>query len=59
MAHAKDVEIQKLKDQLQDIQGCHKKLHVDRDNLAEELEEIKSIQKKPSGEKDQIPYKLA
>ena len=47
MAHAKDVEIQKLKKQLQDIQGRHKKLRVDRENLAEELEEIKSTQKKP------------
>ena len=47
MSHAKDIEIQKLKEQLQDMQGRHKKLRVDRENLAEKLEEIKSTQKKP------------
>ncbi|KAE8766931.1 hypothetical protein D1007_61779 [Hordeum vulgare] len=50
MAHAKDVEIQKLKNQLQEIQGCHKKLRVNRDDLGEELENIK--RKKPREDKD-------
>ena len=50
MAHAKDVEIQKLKEQLQEIQGRHKKLRVDRDILAEELENVK----KAIGDKDTL-----
>ena len=50
MAHAKDVEIQKLKEQLQEIQVRHNKLCVDRDNMAEELENVK----KAIGDKDTL-----
>lgn len=53
-SHTKDVEIYKLKTQLQELQGRYKKLRVDRDNLAEELENIKSIQEKPIGDKDTL-----
>ena len=48
MAHAKDVETQKFGMQLQNIKGRHKRLHVNRDDLAKELEKDKHDRKKPS-----------
>uniref|UniRef100_A0A8I6X6T9 Uncharacterized protein n=1 Tax=Hordeum vulgare subsp. vulgare TaxID=112509 RepID=A0A8I6X6T9_HORVV len=54
MAHAGDVEIQKLKTQLLEIQGRHRKLRVNREYLAEELEKIKPGHKKPSDDEDMI-----
>ncbi|KAE8809624.1 hypothetical protein D1007_13790 [Hordeum vulgare] len=54
MAHVGDVEIQKLKSQLLELQGRHRKLRVNRDNLAEELENIKHDQKKPTDDEDMI-----
>ena len=48
MAHAKDVETQKFGMQLQNIKGCHERLCINRDDLAEELEKDKHDQKKPS-----------
>ncbi|KAE8803491.1 hypothetical protein D1007_20620 [Hordeum vulgare] len=41
MTHAGDVEIHKLKSQLLELQGQYRKLYVNRDNMAEELEKIK------------------
>ena len=38
MVHAKDVETQKFRMQLQNIKGRHERLHVNRDDLAKELE---------------------
>ena len=58
MAHAKDVEIQKLKNQLQDILGRHQKLRLNRDYLAEELENIQHKQKKPHEDQNQDLDKL-
>ncbi|XBJ02260.1 hypothetical protein VPH35_021678 [Triticum aestivum] len=58
IAHAKDVDIQKLKNQLQDILGRHRKLCLDRDYLAEELENIQHKQKKPRGDQNQDLEKL-
>ena len=49
MVHAKDVEIQKFGRQLQHIKGRHKRLRVNRDDLAEELEKEKYDRKKPIG----------
>ncbi|KAE8815254.1 hypothetical protein D1007_07385 [Hordeum vulgare] len=54
MAHAGDVEIQKLKNQLLELQGRHRKLRVNREYLAEELEKIKPDQKKPIDDEDVI-----
>ncbi|KAE8795784.1 hypothetical protein D1007_29390 [Hordeum vulgare] len=54
MAHAGDVEIQKLKNQLMELQGRHWKLHINRDYLAEELEKIKHDQKKPTNDEEMI-----
>ena len=54
MAHAGDVEIQKLKNQLLELQGRHRKLRVNREYLAEELEKIKPDQKKPTDDEDMI-----
>ena len=54
MAHAGDVEIQKLKNQLLELQGRHRKHHINKDNLAEELEKIKKDQKKPTEDEDMI-----
>ncbi|KAE8799947.1 hypothetical protein D1007_24568 [Hordeum vulgare] len=54
MAHAGDVEIQKLKNQLLELQGRHRKLCVNREYLAEELEKIKLDQKKPTDDEDMI-----
>ena len=48
MVHAKDVETQKFGTQLQNIKGCHERLRVNRDDLAEELEKDKHDRKKPS-----------
>ena len=47
MVHAKDVEIQKCGTQLQNIKGCHERFHVNRDDLAKELEKDKHDWKKP------------
>ena len=47
MVHAKDVEIQKFGTQLQNIKGRHERLHVNRDDLAKELEKDKHDRKKP------------
>ncbi|KAE8820168.1 hypothetical protein D1007_01878 [Hordeum vulgare] len=58
MAHVGDVEIQKLKSQLLELQGRHRKLRVNRDNLAEELEKIKNDQKKPTDDEDMIVASL-
>ena len=44
IARTKDVEIQKLKNKLQDILGRHRKLRLDRDYLVEELENIQHKQ---------------
>ncbi|KAE8816484.1 hypothetical protein D1007_06090 [Hordeum vulgare] len=41
MTHAGDVEIEKLKNQLLELQGRHQKLRVNREYLAEKLEKIK------------------
>ncbi|KAE8817955.1 hypothetical protein D1007_04309 [Hordeum vulgare] len=54
MEHAGDVEIQKLKNQLLELQGQHRKLRVNREYLAEELEKIKPNQKKPNDDQDMI-----
>uniref|UniRef100_A0A8I6XE05 Uncharacterized protein n=1 Tax=Hordeum vulgare subsp. vulgare TaxID=112509 RepID=A0A8I6XE05_HORVV len=54
MAHAGDVEIQKLKNQLLELQGRHRKLRVNREYLAEELEKIRPDQKKPADDEDMI-----
>ena len=48
MVHAKDVETQKFRTQLQNIEGRHERLRVDGDDLAEELEKDKHDRKKPS-----------
>ena len=48
MVHAKDVETQKFEMQLQNITGCHERFHVNRDDLAKELEKDKHDQKEPS-----------
>ena len=47
MVHAKDVETQKFGMQLQNIQGCHERLWVNRDDLAKELKKDKHDWKKP------------
>ncbi|KAE8810409.1 hypothetical protein D1007_12879 [Hordeum vulgare] len=54
MTHAGDVEIQKLKSKLLELQGRYRKLRVNRDNLALELEKIKHDQKKPTHDVDMI-----
>ncbi|KAE8814549.1 hypothetical protein D1007_08062 [Hordeum vulgare] len=54
MAHAGDVEIQNLKNQLLELQGRHRKLCVNREYLVEELEKIKPDQKKPTDDEDMI-----
>uniref|UniRef100_A0A8I7B6V4 Uncharacterized protein n=1 Tax=Hordeum vulgare subsp. vulgare TaxID=112509 RepID=A0A8I7B6V4_HORVV len=54
MAHAGDVEIQKLKNQLLELQGRHRKLRFNREYLAEELEKIKPDQKKPTDDEDMV-----
>ncbi|KAE8776574.1 hypothetical protein D1007_50756 [Hordeum vulgare] len=54
MTHAGDVEIQKLKSQLLELQGRHRKLRVNREYLAEELEKIKNDQKNPTYDEDMI-----
>ena len=47
MVHAKEVETQKFGTQLQNIKGRHERLHVNKNDLAEELEKIsKHNQKK-------------
>mgnify|MGYP005830652375 CR=1 FL=1 len=48
MVHAKDVETRKFGMQLQNIKGRHKRLHVNGDDLAKELEKDKHDRKKPS-----------
>ena len=48
MVHAKDVETQKFGTKLPKIKGRHEKLHVNRDELAKELEKEKHDRKKPS-----------
>ncbi|KAE8808128.1 hypothetical protein D1007_15251 [Hordeum vulgare] len=58
MAHDGDVEIQKLKSQLLELQGRHRKLRVNREYLMEELEKIKSDQKKPTDHEDMIRASL-
>uniref|UniRef100_A0A8I6WQN2 Uncharacterized protein n=1 Tax=Hordeum vulgare subsp. vulgare TaxID=112509 RepID=A0A8I6WQN2_HORVV len=54
MEHASDVEIQKLKRQLLELQGRHRKLHLNREYLAEKFEKIKHDQKKPTDDEDMI-----
>ncbi|KAE8817227.1 hypothetical protein D1007_05116 [Hordeum vulgare] len=54
MAHASDVEIQKLESQLLELQGRYRKLLVSREYLAEELEKIKHDHKKPTDDEDMI-----
>ncbi|KAE8793039.1 hypothetical protein D1007_32356 [Hordeum vulgare] len=54
MAHAGDVEIQKLKNQLLELQGRHRKICINREYLAEELEKIEPDQKKPTDDEDMI-----
>ncbi|KAE8788275.1 hypothetical protein D1007_37671 [Hordeum vulgare] len=54
MAHAGDVEIQKLKSQLLELQGQHQKVRVNREYLVEELEKIKNDQKKSTDDEDMI-----
>lgn len=54
MAHATDVEIQKHKRQLLELQGQHRKLHVNREYLAEEHENIKTDQKNPTDDEGMI-----
>ena len=48
MAHVKDVETRKFGTQLQNIKGLHERLHVNRVDLAKELEKDKHDRKKPS-----------
>ena len=48
MVHAKDVETQKFGTQLQNIEGRHERLRVNRNGVAEELEKDKHERKKPS-----------
>ena len=48
MVHAKDVQTQKFGIQLQNVKGCHERLHVNKDELAKELEKDKHDRKKPS-----------
>ena len=48
MVHAKDVETQKFGTPLRNIKGCHERFHVNRDDLAKELEKDKHDRKKPS-----------
>ena len=45
MVHAKDVETQKFGTQLQNIKGCHERFHVNRDDLAKELEKTRMIRR--------------
>ena len=47
MVHAKDVETQKFGTQPQNIEGCHERLRIDKDDLAKELEKDKHDWKKP------------
>ena len=54
MAHAGDVEIQKLKNQLLELQGRHQKLCINREYLAEELEKIKHDHKRPTDDEDMM-----
>ena len=48
MVHVEVDETQKFGMQLQNIQGCHERLWVNRDDLAKELEKDKHDRKKPS-----------
>ena len=48
MVHAKDVETQKFGTQLQNINGRHERLCVNKDDLAKEHEKDKHDQMKPS-----------
>ena len=48
MVHVEVDEAQKFGMQLQNIQGCHERLWVNRDDLAKELEKDKHDRKKPS-----------
>ncbi|KAE8809344.1 hypothetical protein D1007_14022 [Hordeum vulgare] len=50
----KTEKLKKLKSQLLELQDRHRKLRVNRDNLAEELEKIKHDQKNPIDDKDMI-----
>ena len=43
MVHAKDVETWKFEMQLRNIKGCHERFHVNRDDLAKELEKTSMI----------------
>uniref|UniRef100_A0A8I7B167 Uncharacterized protein n=1 Tax=Hordeum vulgare subsp. vulgare TaxID=112509 RepID=A0A8I7B167_HORVV len=54
LAHAGHVEIQKLKTQLLELQGRHRKLRINREYLAEELKKIKLEHKKPTDDEDMI-----
>ncbi|KAE8806758.1 hypothetical protein D1007_17120 [Hordeum vulgare] len=54
MAHAGDVEIQKIKNQLLKLQGRHRKLHINMEYLVEELEKTKPDQKKATYDEDMI-----
>ena len=46
MVHAKDVGTQKFGTQMLNIKGCHERLRVNRDGLAEEFEKDKHDRKK-------------
>ena len=48
MVHVEVDETQKFGMQLQNIQGCHGRLHINKDDLAKELEKDKHDRKKPS-----------
>ncbi|KAE8787714.1 hypothetical protein D1007_38320 [Hordeum vulgare] len=54
MTNDGDVQIQKLKNQLVELQGRHWKLRVNGNNLIEELGKIKHDQKKPTDDEDMI-----
>ncbi|KAE8803968.1 hypothetical protein D1007_20127 [Hordeum vulgare] len=54
MAHAGGVEIQKLKNQLLELQGQHREIRVNGEYLAEELEKIKLDEKKPTDDEYMI-----
>ena len=47
MVHDKDVVTQKFGVPLENIKGCHERLRVNREDLAEEIEKDKHDRKKP------------
>ncbi|KAE8807940.1 hypothetical protein D1007_15765 [Hordeum vulgare] len=50
----KTEKLKKLKNQLLELQGRHRKLRINKEYLAEELEKIKPDQKKPTDDEDMI-----